>query len=44
MYDMTLEETIEELCEVDTVDYYDTVKDALYDWCDTNRVWIDPSR
>ena len=41
-YDMSLRETIEELEEVDTVDYYDTVKSVLYDWCDDNRVWIDP--
>jgi len=41
-HDMDLEELLDEFAEVDTVSYYDTVKDGLYDWCDANRIWIDP--
>ena len=42
--DLELDEILDELADVDTVGWYDMVKDALYDWADTNRVWIDPTR
>jgi hypothetical protein len=42
--DLELDEILDELAEVDTVHWYDSVKDALYDWADAKRVWIDPTR
>jgi hypothetical protein len=41
-YNEDLFEILDELAEVDNVEYYDLVKNGLYDWCDYNRVWIDP--
>jgi phosphoenolpyruvate carboxylase len=42
-FDEELMEILDEFAEVDNEGYYDYVKNALYDWCDYNRVWIDPS-
>ncbi len=33
--------TIEELEEVDSVEYFDRVWNYFYDWCDFNRVWVE---
>ena len=33
--------TIEELAETDTADYFDVCWDAIYDWADDVRLWID---
>jgi hypothetical protein len=40
--DDDLNEILDELAEVDTASYYNAVYFDLYDWCDDNRVWIDP--
>lgn len=42
-YNEELVEILDELSEVDDNAYYDFVKNALYDWCDYNLVWIDPT-
>jgi phosphoenolpyruvate carboxylase len=41
--DEDLVEILDEFAEVDNDEYYDLVKNGLYDWCDYNRVWIDPT-
>lgn len=40
--DEDLYELLDEFAEVDSKWYYDLVKNGLYDWCDTNQIWIDP--
>ena len=41
IWDDEIDGLLEELADQTAADDFDDVWDAVYDWCDTNRVWIE---